>query len=295
MVMQVSQHIESGRVVQAVSETQAPWNALGISPLGHQEASALMAEEAKRTLALFEILSGEAWSQPTACTLWNVHQVASHLVGESAGYATWREFFRQYINPLNKHKYFRTGMGVLDALNQLMVDDRAESTPADLIEELREAAPKAIKTRLHLPAFLRAIVIPMPALGTVRIDYLTDSIYPRDTWMHRVDISRAAGCDIVLDAKHDARIVALVIRELAQSLVPHMDGQSVILSLNTLAGGEWYIGTTPQAVVRIDIGLIDFMLLASGRIKPEEAIARAIIEGDQQLGRWVIEKTTVPF
>src|SRR5687767_9882839 len=136
MASQVSQHIESGRIVQVVSEDHPIQNALDIPPLNHHEASVLMAEEARRTLALFEALSGDDWTQPTACTRWNVHQVASHLVGESAGYASWREFYRLYLNLVNKMRYFRARMPMIDALNQLMVDDRAGRTPDDLITEL---------------------------------------------------------------------------------------------------------------------------------------------------------------
>lgn len=295
MVVQVSQHIESGRVVQAVSNAHPAQNALEIPPLTHHEASVLMAEEAKRTLSLFASLSGDDWSQPTACTLWNVHEVASHLVGESAGYASWGQFYRLFLNIFNKRGYFRKGMDLLDALNQMMVDDRANHTPAELIAELREAAPKAIKMRLDLPAWLRAVVMPIPALGTVRLDYLTDTIYPRDTWMHRVDISRAAGKELVFDSAHDARIIELAIRELAQITQAHLGDESIVLRLDTQAGGEWLIGKNPMDSAQIECGLIDFMLLVSGRIKPDEALKHARIHGDQSLGTRFIQNVVVPF
>ncbi len=295
MASPVSHQVESGRIVQAVSGDNPIQDALDIPPLRHEEAGHLMAEEAQRLLVLLEALSDEDWNQPTACTLWNVRQLACHLAGESAGYASWREFYRQYLNFPAKRRYRRAGMPLLDALNQQMVDDRAAATPAEIIAEIRNAAPKAIKTRQRLPAALRVVRLPMPALGTVRIDYLTDMIYPRDTWMHRVDIMRAAGRDIVLDAGHDARIVALVVRDLVMHLTPLLEGQSIILELDSAAGGRWHIGENSSPAATIQIALIDFMLLASGRMGWEEAQKRAALHGDVQLGAQVLQQTSVPF
>jgi hypothetical protein len=46
--------------------------------------------------------------------------------------------------------------------------------------------------------------------------YLLDTILTRDPWMHRVDIARATGRDMVLTADHDGRIVADVVAEWAR-------------------------------------------------------------------------------
>ena len=52
-------------------------------------------------------------------------------------------------------------------------------------------------------------------------------ILTRDTWMHRVDISRATGRDLVLTAEHDGRIVADVVDEDVVALVAELMGRSL--------------------------------------------------------------------
>ena len=69
------------------------------------------------------------------------------------------------------------------------------------------------------PCLLRTIRVPLPALGgIVPIGYLTDLIYTRDMWMHRLDICRATGREMIQTSHHDGRITALVVRDLVRKL-----------------------------------------------------------------------------
>ena len=90
------------------------------------------------------------------------------------------------------------GQMMVDGMNERQLADRAGRTPDQLISELRAVGPKGIRTRQRLPWPLRKLPIPWgPPLGTTPVDYLTDLIYTRDTWMHRADICRAAGMRMV--------------------------------------------------------------------------------------------------
>ncbi|MDQ4076338.1 MAG: maleylpyruvate isomerase family mycothiol-dependent enzyme [Chloroflexota bacterium] len=263
-----------------------------IRPLSHKEAGVLARAELERFLALVESLTDEEWNRPTACTLWNVQEIVAHQAGACAGYARWSEFKRQF-GAMGKK---REGQLTVDAMNEVQVGDRAGASPAELIAELREVGPKAIGTRQRLPWLLRALVIPFgPPLGTVNLAYLTDLIYSRDMWSHRLDICQATGREMVLSPKHDGRIVELIVRDLAKTLPRALDGASIVLNLVGPAGGTWRIGESsePEATIRMDA--LDFCLLASGRMAPEEAIALAAIEGDHVLARRTLENAVVPF
>ena len=70
-----------------------------------------------------------------------------------------------------------------------------------------------------VPALLRRMPMKEEVGGateTWRIGYLLDVILTRDPWMHRVDIARATGRELVLTAEHDGRIVADVVAEWAR-------------------------------------------------------------------------------
>lgn len=270
-------------------------DACSIPTLTHEEAAALATEELARFLALVEALSPAEWARPTACPRRDVRQVVAHVAGASAAHAGWAEFWRQG-SPRAQRPYRREGLAMLDALNQVQVDDRAAATPDDLIAELRAAGPRAVATRRGLPAPLRALRLPLPPLGgVVRLDYLTDTIYTRDMWMHRLDLCRATGRAMALTPGHDGRIVALVVRDLAQKL-PSDVRAGLVYELTGPAGGVWQVGGDGQGeTARVRLDALAFGLLAAGRLTPEEARAGATIDGAAARAERALARTTVPF
>lgn len=92
---------------------------------------------------------------------------------------------------------------------------------------------------------------------TWSIGYLTDVILTRDPWMHRLDLARATGRDLVLTADHDGVIVADVVAEWARRHArPHR------LVLTGPAGGTWSSGTGKEEIV---MDAADFCRVVSGR------------------------------
>ena len=140
---------------------------------------------------------------------------------------------------------------------------------------------------------LRALRLPLPPLGVVRLDYLTDTIYTRDMWMHRLDLCRATGREMILTPEHDGRIVALVVRDLARKL-PTAITAGLVYELTGPSGGVWRLGGDREAV-RIRLDALAFTLRAAGRLTPEEAQTCALIDGDGALGQRALARTAVPF
>lgn len=271
-------------------------DAASIPSLLHPEAAEMAAVELERFLTLMESLAPVDWDQPTACPLWNVRQVVAHVTGAAASYARWSQFKRQH-SPFVQRPYRQAGFSLLDAFNQIQVDDRSAATPADLLAELREVGPRAIATRRRLPAIVRAIRLPLPMLGVVPLGYLTDLIYTRDMWMHRLDLCRATGTDIVQTTEHDGRIVALVIRDLGRKLTPKLAGNSIVYELAGVSGGTWRIGRSAQPVATLAMDALDFNLLASGRLTSHEVRSRFLVavSGDTNRANHVLDTTTVPY
>jgi uncharacterized protein (TIGR03083 family) len=294
-------------------------NVADIPPLSHQEAGAMARVELERFITLLETLSTDDWLKPTYCTLWNVQQMVSHQAGAYAGYASWAEFKRQW-NPPPQPK---PGQMTVDAVNDIQVADRAEATPAELIAELREVGPKSIANRRAIPAairglrfdwesflyawrpldMLRALRWPygptavsfshtkQVAQGLMRLDYITDLIYTRDTWIHRMDICLATGREMVLTDDHDGRIMALIMRDLAEQLKEVLKEKTVAYDIPGPGGGCWKIGpaSTPAATIQMD--LLYFNVLASARMTPDEARAQGLISinGDVEVANLALD------
>ena len=267
-------------------------DALAVPDLTHDEAGAMARKELQCFLALVETLSGDDWEQPTDCTEWSVRDILAHQAGAYAGYTSWSEFRRQVTA--------RPGPGQMqvDALNRRQLADRVGRTPVELIGELRAVGPKGIRTRQRLPWPLRKLPVPFgPPLGTVKVEYLTDMLYTRDTWMHRADIAQATGRPFVQTAQHDGRVTALVVRDLAHTLKGMLRGRTVVFDLGGAGGGRYRIGTMAEPTVIVKMDVVDFHRLASGRLTAQAAKdqGRVVLSGDRSFGDEVLAATSVPY
>lgn len=262
-----------------------------VSPLSHSEAMTMCAEELRRFLALIESLAGDDWDRQTACSLWTVRDVVAHQAAHVSSLTSLRNFLSQ-ANPAMLRPYRKKGMSVLDAMNQAQVDLRRGYTPTELIAEIRNAVTPSLEGRDRIPAFLRALTLPLPGFDQPRpLGYLFDLVYTRDMWMHRIDICLAAGREMPLDAVYDGRMVALIVRDLAEKSKRGLHGRSAVLELTGVAGGSYQIGQnpTPEAVIELDTLL--FCILTSGREKAANLLtnSRAAIRGDVAFGRAVLD------
>lgn len=272
-------------------------DAHAIPGLSHREATALARIELDRVLRLLQDLEPEDWSKPTACSRWSVREIVAHLVAFADAYSDFAEFRRQGSSRAAQ-RYRKAGLGRLDAMNQIGVDDRANLTPRQVIAQLQERGPRAIRTRDRLPAALRHLLLPLgkitPELGHIwlPIGYLTDTVLTRDMWMHRLDVSRATGKEMLLTSEHDGRITALVVRDLARALAPKLS-TGVVFTLTGPAGGSWRIGRETRATVHVDA--LTFHLLASGRLPLQEVRTHVSIEGDAGVAERALESTSAPY
>jgi uncharacterized protein (TIGR03083 family) len=274
-------------------ETTVPVDAKRVPRLGHLEAVIAARVELDRFLIQLDRLAPDDWDKPTACTLWNVHDVVAHVAGAAASYARRSEFARQW-NPLVQRAHRRPGFTVLDALNQVQVDDRATATADELLAELRHVGPLAIEHRRRIPSLLRAVRLPMPALGVAPIGYLTDLIYTRDMWIHRLDVARATDREMVTDSTHDGRIVALMVRDLGRRLPVRFRSRAIVLELDGRAGGVYRLGEGESPAATVALDALDFAWRAAGRLTADEARARAAVGGHEGVARDALDIMTVP-
>ncbi|MDQ3707304.1 MAG: maleylpyruvate isomerase family mycothiol-dependent enzyme [Chloroflexota bacterium] len=270
--------------------------AASIPAVTRSEAYKLARDEYELLLPLLQSLGADDWQRPTGCTLWDVRSMVSHIAGGLAGYTSWSQFMRQY-SPRSHKPYKGRFTEPVDLVNAVQVEDRKARSPEELIAELREVGPKALRTRSRIPAPLRAIRVPAGDFGFISVGYLLDTIYSRDLWMHRLDISRATGREMSLTPEHDGRIVALVVRDLARSLPRKLGGASVLYDIRGAAGGTYKVGAHPSPTATIRMDVLDFNLLASGRLKPDEVKALGLvqIEADARLANLALEHTLVLY
>jgi uncharacterized protein (TIGR03083 family) len=228
-----------------------------IPKLGHREAMQLATNEFARTLELLHQLRPDDWQRRTVCDQWDVRAMVAHMLGMAEAQASFRQFLHDF-RAANK----RTGGAMIDALTATQVRDRADLSPAQLVERFVAAVPRAVRARRRVPAPLRSAVRMRqdPPFDAERwpYGYLVDTVFTRDPWIHRIDISRAIDRDMVLTPEHDGRLIADVVAEWARR-----HGKPFSLVLTGPAGGRWQAG---QGGEHIEIDALDFCWTLAGRV-----------------------------
>src|SRR5438105_15654445 len=167
--------------------------------IDRDRAMSLASEELRRYADLLEGLDESQWAAPTECPPWTVRDMAGHVLGNHEGLLSLRARMRQ-LRQARRH-----GGNLVDALSATQIANRAGRSPSQVMADLRKAGPASIEARRRLPRALRAVraTVPMHA-GDERwsVAYLDDTIYTRDTWMHRMDTSAALGVGPELTVDH---------------------------------------------------------------------------------------------
>ncbi len=263
-------------------------NALNISYVTADEAFSLLENEFSRFSQLLDKLSDEDWHKPTACTTWTVKDILAHQAGGYASGTGFREMFHQYTA---KQK---PGQLPEDAVNDLQVGERRDRSPEEIIAELRRVAPKAIHNWSYGFLLPKLITLPHPVAGNLSLRHLMWVIHSRDTWMHRLDICRATGNHFEQTAKHDGRIAALVMLDVARQLSNKLGDQAIVFELTGMAGSTWKVGTGAETA-RLRMDTLDFNIFVSGRFSFEEGLARAELSGDTDFLKATLKDLLILF
>jgi uncharacterized protein (TIGR03083 family) len=265
-------------------------NVTDIPKLTHAEAGSISQTEYERLLVVLEALSGSDWEQPTYCSEWDVRDMVAHLAGAVAGSSSFAEFKRQNIDA----PYGDEVDEPVDGTNRLQIEERAEKTTAELVTEFRELGQVAVRNRQKLPWIARKLRAPMGSLGFASFEYLMNTIYPRDQWMHRYDICVATGQEMVTTPEHDGRIVALVLKDIHKKLHKGLRECTILLRLTGAVAGEYVFGRgMPNCDVAIDF--FDFNLRASGRISAKGVAEKTAVTGEEAAAEWFIRNCEVMY
>jgi uncharacterized protein (TIGR03083 family) len=229
--------------------TQAPM-------IERRQAAALTATENDRFVDLVRSLGPDDWSRPTDCPAWDVRSMIGHVLGMMEFTCSVREF----VHVIRAGGKIAGDRPAIDGMTEVQVAERAHLTQRQILDRLAEAAPRTSRARRKLPAPLRRIPMPQEVDGATeswRLGYLFDVILTRDTWMHRVDVSRATGREMVLTAGHDGLIVTDAVEEWARR-----HGQPYVLTLHGPAGGTFRGGDGGE---EISLDAVEFCRILSGR------------------------------
>ena len=242
-----------------IATTTWPGSSVVQPAIERPTAMRLAETEYQRVSDAVDALEPEDWTRPTDCTAWDVRQMVAHIAGQANLFSTPFELARQMRGAKARE---RPGQEGVDALTAYQVEERQHLAPEELRAELHRVCPRGAKGRRRIPGFVRRRRAPGTEVvngvpETWSFGYLTDVILTRDPWMHRLDLARATGQDLVLTIDHDGVLVADVVAEWARR-----HGQPYRLELTGPAGGSWSSGRGGDEIV---MDAADFCRVVSGR------------------------------
>jgi len=241
------------------------------SPLGHHEGMSLFAVELGRNLELMRGLRDEDWSAQTECPDWDVRRMYLHVLGACESGASMRELAHQM---LTARSYQKANGGPQEAaLSATQVAERIDLTPRELVNRFSAVAPRVVRARTRMPSLLRRVSLPVdgPVVEKWSLGYLIDTIYLRDAWMHRVDVSRATARELVLSPDHDGVIVADVVGEWSRR-----HGQPFSLTLTGMAGGSFTARGGGAADDAMTLDAVEFCRILAGRAPGDGLLATIV-------------------
>ena len=219
------------------------------------EAWALARAEYVRMFELIATLGDDDWTRPTDCTAWDVHAMLGHLVGAIEGFASPRVLIHQYRQGAKLLKSGEIdGHLPVDGANAIQVRERANVPTTELIGRYERAIPGALRWRRRLSWVPGTMD---DDAGRFTMAELFRVILTRDTWMHRVDITRATGRELVLTPAHDGRIVEDCVVDWGGK-----HGRAFSLELSGQAGGRFDGGGGGTAS---ECDAVEFVRALSGR------------------------------
>ena len=240
-------------------------------------------------------LTAEEWGMTTDCPGWSVQDHLSHVIGTE---------LMILGRPAPEHDpgekpWVRNPIG---ASNEVPVDYRRAWPPEKVLEEYREVSGERIKAiRALTDDDLGAESWTPIGQGTVA-DLL--AIRVMDMWVHEQDIRRAIGKKGGLEGpvaehvfgRHSGALPFVVGKKVAPP-----DGTTVVFEVTGPAGGTVAVGkdgkranrldeVPADPTVRLTMDLETFNCLCTGRGDPAELADKVSIEGDQALGKTIVEQ-----
>lgn len=222
------------------------------------EAMRLMTSQNQALLETLRGLSGEQWSATTDCAPWTVKDIVAHLLGWAEALTSFSQFRRQLLEGRARTKEMGN---LLNAVNQVQVDDRAEMGPEEVLQRWESVLPKFERLRTRVSAVGKVIPFYEGSLiGFTNVAYLANTIYTRDVFMHRIDISRATGTELHL-GRREQRLMEDVLFDWATRT-----GAAARVDLEGPAGGSYLVGTGQIATIQGDAIEMARVLAGRGRI-----------------------------
>ncbi len=256
-------------------------------------------------LVLLESLTPAAWAQRTAAPLWNVKDVALHLLGDDLGLLSrCRDSFTPADRPPPRN--YDELVTLINTLNEEWTRAARRLGPRLLIDLLRWSGPQVEAYFASLDAMALGNPVdwageePAPVWLDIAREYT-------ERWHHQQQIRDAVGKPGFAEPRYFAPVLDAFVRALPRTFrnVEAPEGTAVRLTISGEAGGDWLLrresaawnlylaGGSVKPSAHVAIPQDDAWKLFTKGLKPEAVRARAKLEGNQSLALKVLNTVSI--
>lgn len=251
-------------------------------------------------MTLLRGLPAEDWNKPTACALWSVKDIVSHLLDSCLRRLSFGRD-RLEASPDRRMTQYGDLVAYLNELNAQWIAATRRLSPVVLMDLMDLAAPQ-----------LHRYFTTLDPNGTARfgVAWAGEEESPNwfdigreytERWLHQQQIREAVGAPGLVGREWLHPALDIFVRALphAYRQVPAEPGTSVEVEIRGEAGGVWTLaragatwalltGSDGQARARVSLDQETAWKLFSKGLRPEQARQRVVIEGEPHLGRPVL-------
>jgi uncharacterized protein (TIGR03083 family) len=249
-------------------------------------------------------LNKEQWNQPTACVLWSVKDVATHLLGGSLG-----RLAEQEDRPSQAEKNelsFEELVRLIDQENEAWVKAARRISPSLLIEFL-DIADTAL--------YMYFKTMPMDGIARTPVSWAGEAESPNwmdiareytEKWLHQQHIREAVGEPLLNSRKWLFPVLDTFMQALPFTYrnVDAEEGTCVTVRIEGEAGGDWclsrqegkwrlYTGVRMDAVTHVEMGQNLAWRLFTKGISVDAARSEVRIQGEWKLGESILQMVSI--
>jgi uncharacterized protein (TIGR03083 family) len=239
-------------------------------------------------LQLLTSLSPEEWTRPTACTGWDVRDVALHILGGDLSNVAGRRDGAWGLQPAQGEP-----LGAfINRINEQWVASARRLSPRLIIELLGFGGPLLFDylESLDLNAIGGAVSWAGPEPAPVWLDVAREYM---ERWIHQQHIRDATGKPGQTEERFVAPVIAASMHAVPNALPSGRDALLVV-DVTGEGGGVWTVvgeaggwslreGRAASADALLSLDAADWWRLVTLGMRPADAAARARIEGDRRL------------
>jgi uncharacterized protein (TIGR03083 family) len=272
-----------------------------MNPVGPILTAELFPELRQRLLALLASLGDEEWRRPTAARLWNVKDVALHLLGGDIGNLSRRRDGFELPAPVESSPEL---VAFINQLNASWVAAGQRLSPRLLVELTEHVGRQTDEYFLSLDPFAPGGAVSWA--GPQRApEWLDVAREYTERWHHQQQIRDATGREGLYEERLFAPVIDTFLRALPHTFrgVDAPEGTQLELSLSGPGGGSWVLerrglwtlfrGSAARPSALVSIASTDAWKVFTRGLRDREAMSRAEITGDPVLGAKVLETVSV--